>query len=81
MDAILFDPDTSTRRMGSAPNDPDRLDSETAHSRAIPHGFAIAAKEVTVEEYQSFMRENPPTHGLPMDSYSPIPEGPMNGPG
>ena len=44
-------------RMGSPASDPDRIaKNETPHRRLIPRSFAIAAKEVTVEQYQSFAR-------------------------
>ena len=32
---------------------------ELLHKRAIPRRFAIATKEVTVEQYQEFVKENP----------------------
>jgi len=66
--------------MGSPPTEPDRNSIEALHRRLIPRRFAIATKEVTVEEYQAFMRENPGSHGLSIDKYSPDPKGPMNGP-
>ena len=37
----------------------DGTDTETPHQRPIPRRFAIAAKEVTVEQYQEFVKENP----------------------
>jgi formylglycine-generating enzyme required for sulfatase activity len=67
--------------MGSPPNEPDRDANETPHRRAIPRGFAITAKEVTVEQYQRFVKENP-QFGLAqnyLDKYSPDPHGPMIG--
>ena len=45
-------------RMGSPPNEPDRSMNETLYRCVIPRRFAIAAKEVTVEQYQRFVREN-----------------------
>ena len=66
-------------RMGSPPSDPDRIArNETPHRRVIPRSFAIAAKEVTVEQYQSFAKEGA-GHELPIGRYSPDPTGPMNG--
>ena len=39
--------------MGSPPTEPDRSEAdELPHRRVIPRRFAIATKEVTVEEYQ-----------------------------
>ena len=47
-------------RMGSPPTEPDRsLDDETLHRRTIPRRFAIAAKEVTVEQFQQFVQADP----------------------
>jgi hypothetical protein len=66
-------------RMGSPPTEPDRGADETPHHLVIPRGFAIAAKEVTVEKYQRFARENS-QFGLAksyLDKYSPEPNGPM----
>jgi formylglycine-generating enzyme required for sulfatase activity len=65
--------------MGSPPTEPDRDAEEVAHRRRIPRKFAIAAKEVSVRQYQEFVRENPDfgfarSH---LDKYSPDPDGPM----
>jgi serine/threonine protein kinase/formylglycine-generating enzyme required for sulfatase activity len=66
-------------RMGSPPSDPDRLAlNETPHRRVIPRSFAIAAREVTIEQYQSFAKEDP-AHELSINRYSPDRTGPMNG--
>jgi formylglycine-generating enzyme required for sulfatase activity len=66
-------------RMGSPPTDPDRYGAnELPHRHLIPRRFAIAAKEVTVEEYQQFVRENPDVHHASNDKLSPDPKGPMN---
>src|SRR5262249_11964002 len=46
-------------RMGSPANEPDRNTSEAPHRRVIPRRFAIALTEVTVEQYQAYVRENP----------------------
>jgi formylglycine-generating enzyme required for sulfatase activity len=66
-------------RMGSPPSEPDRDPNETPHRQAIPRGFAIAAKEVTVEQYQRFAQEHS-QFGFAknyLDKYSPEPNGPM----
>jgi formylglycine-generating enzyme required for sulfatase activity len=66
-------------RMGSPPTEPDRDPDETPHRRVIPRRFALAAKEVTVEQYQRFAQENS-QFGLAksyLDKYSPDPSGPM----
>ena len=46
-------------RMGSPPTEPERFSSEILHRRIIPRRFAIATQEVTVEQYQEFVKENP----------------------
>jgi formylglycine-generating enzyme required for sulfatase activity len=65
--------------MGSPPAEPDRDSDEVSHRRLIPRRFAIAAKEVSVSQYQEFVRENS-QFGLErsyLDKYSPDPDGPM----
>ncbi len=69
-------------RMGSPPTEPKRnVTMETPRRLVIPRRFAIAAKEVTVEQWLRFER----THtglGLPpsfVNQYSPGPDGPMIG--
>ncbi len=66
--------------MGSPPDEPDRVaETEIPHRRVIPRRFAIAAKEVSVSQYQRFTRETP-TFGLAqswLDKYSPEPTGPI----
>ena len=42
-------------RLGSPANEPDRFPDEPPSRRMIPHRFAIADKEVTVEQYQRFV--------------------------
>jgi eukaryotic-like serine/threonine-protein kinase len=65
--------------MGSPPTEPDRFDSELLHRRRIPRRFAIAAQEVTVEQYQVFVNENRGVDHAQNDRYSPDRDGPMNG--
>jgi len=69
-------------RMGSPPTDPNRYARwETPRRLVIPRGFAIAAKEVTIEQWQRFERTNPQL-GLPpsdVKQWSPDPDGPMFG--
>ena len=55
---------------------------ETPHRVVIPRRFAIAAKEVTVEQYQRFVSGPTPQLGLSRatsTSTAPIPTGPMIG--
>ena len=65
-------------RMGSPPTEPERFSSEILHRRIIPRRFAIATQEVTVEQYQEFVKENPVDDHANNDRYSPDPKGPMN---
>jgi formylglycine-generating enzyme required for sulfatase activity len=56
--AVLRDPPEFW--MGSLASEPDRIAQDEAMRRVrIPHSFAIAAKEVTVEEFQRFLDANP----------------------
>jgi formylglycine-generating enzyme required for sulfatase activity len=66
-------------RMGSPRTEPDRNATiELPHRRIIPRRFAIAAKEVTVAEYQEFVKDNPGADHASNNKYSPDPKGPMN---
>jgi formylglycine-generating enzyme required for sulfatase activity len=73
-------------RMGSPPTDTERFADEPLRRMAIPRRFAIAAKEVTVEQFQRFLKLGGITIGryqLPpsfLTKYSPDPEGPWIGP-
>src|SRR5262249_4934131 len=46
-------------RMGSPPADPERFGNEPLHQQSISRRFAIAAKEVTLAQYQEFTRKYP----------------------
>ena len=48
------------------------------HRENIGHSFAIAAKEVTVEQFQRFLTENPRVQVKNYKLRSPIPTCPMN---
>src|SRR5208282_6132087 len=63
--------------MGSPHSEPDRSDSEDLQRKRINRRFAVATKEVTVEQYQRFLKENPKIARLEIDRYSPKPTGPM----
>ena len=66
-------------RIGSPPlNEPEFFSVELPHQRVIPHRFAIAAKEVTVGQYEEFVKENPGVDHAKNDRYSPDRNGPMN---
>ena len=74
-------------RMGSPPTEPERIaGNETPRRMVIPRRFAIAAKEVTVEQFQRFLKlanitidryQVPPSF---LNKYSPDPDGPWIGP-
>jgi formylglycine-generating enzyme required for sulfatase activity len=72
-------------RMGSPPTEPKRhsatFEMATPRRVVIPRRFAIAAKEVNIEQWQRFERTHA-EHGLPpsfVKRFSPDPEGPMIG--
>ena len=72
-------------RMGSPPTEPERnATDETPRRMVIPRRFAIAAKEVTVEQFQRFLKLGNITiqrYQLPasdLNKYSPDPDGPMD---
>ena len=72
--------------MGSPATDPDHRDDETPKHMRIPRRFAIAAKEVTIEQFQRFLKLG----GITIDRYqlspsdlamySPDPDGPWIAP-
>jgi formylglycine-generating enzyme required for sulfatase activity len=66
-------------RMGSPATESDRYARfELPHRRFIPRRFAIAAKEITVADYQEFVKENPGVDHASNSRLSPDPKGPMN---
>ena len=65
--------------MGSPITDPDWYSSETLRPQRINRRFAVATKEVIVEQYQRFLKENPKIARHDLRRYSPEPTGPMNG--
>ena len=67
-------------RMGSPPTEPDRIaGNETPRRMVIHRRFAIADREVTVEQYQRFVKTNPQFGLDPSDlaRCSPKGAGPM----
>jgi hypothetical protein len=69
-------------RMGSPPTEPKRdVTVETPRHLVIPRRFAIAAKEVTVEQWKRFERTNTQLGSPPsfVNQHSPDPDGPMIG--
>jgi formylglycine-generating enzyme required for sulfatase activity len=68
---ILRDP--AEFRMGSPDYEPGRLPYEGLRRTRIPRSFAIATREVTVEQFQRFRKDHPRAEEL-----SPRPDGPIN---
>jgi formylglycine-generating enzyme required for sulfatase activity len=69
-------------RMGSPPTEPNRnVTLETPRHLVIPRRFAIAATEVTIEQWQRFLATHPELRLPPsfVHQYSPDPDGPMIG--
>jgi formylglycine-generating enzyme required for sulfatase activity len=68
-------------RIGSPPDEPDRINDLAPHRRRILHRFAVAAKEVSVADYQKFVGfaqgNREPGLQKDLDRYSPRPDGPM----
>ncbi len=48
------------------------------HRENIGHSFAIASKEVTVEQFETFLKENPRVQVENSKTFSPMPTCPMN---
>ena len=70
-------------RMGSPPTETERFDGdETPRRMAIPRRFAIAAKEVTIDQFQRFMKlaglttERYQLSPSILNKFGPDPEGP-----
>ena len=65
-------------RMGSSTNEPERDSDETPHRQTIPYRFAIASKEVTREQFQRFLLDNPQfdVNRDDLNKYSPTMDGP-----
>ena len=56
----------------------DMGEGKSQHRERIGHSFAIATKEVTVEQFQRFLKENPRIQVKNYEPYSPEPTCPMN---
>jgi formylglycine-generating enzyme required for sulfatase activity len=76
-------PGDVTFAMGSPDGDPHKGAGEKLHQREIPRSFAVATKEVTVKQFEAFLRANPAVAARfqrPfMEKYSPDPDGPVVG--
>jgi formylglycine-generating enzyme required for sulfatase activity len=67
----------ATFNMGSPPSEPERNSQEFFHRRLISHRFAIASKEVTIEEFQRYAQAVLKAPHKYNKRYSPVPEGPQ----
>jgi formylglycine-generating enzyme required for sulfatase activity len=69
-------------RMGSPPSEPGRnVTFESYRRMVIPRRFAIAVKEVSIEQWERFLRTHPQLMLAPrfVNRFSPGPDGPMIG--
>jgi formylglycine-generating enzyme required for sulfatase activity len=74
---VVF-PGPITFWMGSPASEPDRVpENEPLHRRRIPRSFALATKEVTVEQFQRFLKANSEVQHSYLKRYSPDPGGPI----
>jgi eukaryotic-like serine/threonine-protein kinase len=53
-------------------------EGKTQHRERIGYSFAIASNEVTVEQFETFLKENPRVKVNNNKTYSPFPTCPMN---
>jgi serine/threonine protein kinase/formylglycine-generating enzyme required for sulfatase activity len=65
--------------MGSPTHEEGRFGNEPRHLRKIPHRFAIATKEVTVELFRRFLRANPSIEKLRSLEGASEPDEPVSG--
>jgi formylglycine-generating enzyme required for sulfatase activity len=63
--------------MGSPATEQGRADVETPHHQRINRRFAIAAQEVTRDQYGRFLEANPKYSRVRIEQYSADPEGPQ----
>ena len=66
-------------QMGSPPSDPDREPDEIPHVRRVGRTFAIAAKEVTKDEYRNFLEANSKVQRVDIEQYSRTDDSPQLG--
>jgi formylglycine-generating enzyme required for sulfatase activity len=70
-------------RMGSPEQEPGRNPEEAPHRCRIPRSFALATKEVTVQQFREFLKANPDVHHnwRPTETYCPElePDSPVLG--
>lgn len=64
--------------MGSPNNEPDRQSIEYLHRQKIDRSFSLATKEVTVRQFQEFIRANPEIGHSFTKRYAPEDDCPQN---
>ncbi len=64
-------------RMGSPLGEPERGDDEVPHRVRIPRSLAIAAGEVTVEQFDRFLRAHPNSAVANPRNFKPLPDAPI----
>jgi formylglycine-generating enzyme required for sulfatase activity len=65
-------------RMGSPSTEPDRIaENEMSHRRTIPSRYALAVQEVTVEQFERFLKECPKIRHSYTERFSPDMDGPQ----
>jgi formylglycine-generating enzyme required for sulfatase activity len=65
--------------MGAPWFEPHRQAREYLHHRRISRSFAVAAREVTVEQFRRFLRDHPEAKPASAGRYTKDPRGPMVG--
>ena len=63
--------------IGAPPMDPLRQEEEVYHRQRISHRLAMASKEVSIEEFQTFARDVRKAPHKYTKRYDPDPDGPM----
>jgi formylglycine-generating enzyme required for sulfatase activity len=63
--------------MGTPDQEPEKFAEELLHRRRIPRSFALATKEVTVQQFQAFLRAHPSIAHSYATHLSPDDHGPI----
>ncbi|MCI0457082.1 MAG: bifunctional serine/threonine-protein kinase/formylglycine-generating enzyme family protein [Gemmataceae bacterium] len=63
--------------MGTPDQEPEKFAEERLHRRRIPRSFALATKEVTVQQFKEFLRANPSIPHSYAAHLSPDDHGPI----
>jgi formylglycine-generating enzyme required for sulfatase activity len=70
-------PGPVTFLMGSPRTEQDRFSRESRHRRRISQSFAISRTEVTVGQFQEFLRQSPGVRHIYLRKYAPDPSCPQ----